>query len=302
MVSRVEAWDCADVGRGRLRLGAPIWGQSDWVGELFAPKTRQSGYLRAYAEVFDAVEGNSTFYATPSSEVILKWRDATPEDFRFCFKLPKVITHERGLLGAAGATERFVEHLRPLGPRLGPIMIQLPPTFGPPRLRALVNFLRALPRDVRFAVEVRHRGFFGETPAERRLTQVLIEQDVERTIFDARAIFGDVPYDEHLRIARERKPNLPVPTVVEGRKPLLRLICPPQLEVARVRLKAWASRVAAWIEQGKEPHVFLHCPDNFHAPRLARAFHEALCERIELEPMPPWPAEQTPERAQGSLF
>ncbi len=283
-------------------LGCPIWGRKDWVGELLAPGTKSVDFLRRYAEVFDAVEGNTTFYATPPEDIVRRWADATPESFRFCFKLPKTVTHERGLIAAAGQTNRFLDRMRPLGPRLGPIMIQLPPSFGPPRLPVLRAFLRGLPRDLRFALEVRHLGFFAETPAETRLTALLIEHDVERVVLDTHGIYAQMPVDEDLRIAREKKPRLPIPTVVEGKSPVLRLIVPPTSQVALPRIDAWVSRVAAWLAQGRSPHVFLHCPDDFHAPRLAREFHDRLAARLGTDPMPAWPAQRASPPAQTSLF
>ena len=285
-----------------VRLGCPIWGRKDWLGELLAPGTKPTDFLRRYAEVFDAVEDNTTFYAAPPEEIVRRWADATPETFRFCFKLPKTITHERGLVAGLGATQRFLDRLRPLGPRLGPVMIQLPPTFGPPRFPALIDFLEALPRDVSFALEVRHPAFFGETPAERRLARLLVETHVDRVVLDAKAIFAEMPINDDLRVARGKKPNLPIPTVVEGKTPLLRLIVPPDPGRAQRRIDAWVSRVATWLRQGRSPYVFMHCPNDFYAPRLTRLFHERLATRIELAPMPTFPAERAPERAQTSLF
>lgn len=286
----------------RVWLGCPIWGRKDWVGELLAPGTKSTDFLRRYAEVFDAVEGNTTFYATPPAEIVQRWADATPETFRFCFKLPKTVTHDRGLVAVQGATQRFVDRLRPLGPRLGPIMIQLPPSFGPPRLSALASFVRTLPKDLRFSLEVRHPGFFAETPAEKRLTAMLVEHDIERVVLDTKAIYADMPLDEDLRVARGKKPRLPIPTVVEGKTPLLRLIVPPRLEVAVPRMDAWILRVVAWLKQRRSPYVFMHCPNDFYAPRLARIFHDRLAEKLGTEPMPRWPAEKAPAKAQTSLF
>ncbi len=290
------------MGTPHVWLGCPIWGRKDWVGELLAPGTKPGDFLRCYAEVFDAVEGNTTFYATPNPDIVARWADATPPSFRFCFKLPKTITHERGLVAGQGATARFLERMAPLGPRLGPTMIQLPPSFGPPRLTVLEAFLRGLPREFRFALEVRHPGFFAETPAERRLAKILLETHVERVVLDTKAIYADMPLDEELQVARDKKPPVPIPTVVEGRNPVLRLIVPPQPEFSAARIDAWVSRVAAWVAQGRSPYVFLHCPNDFHAPALARTFHDRLAQRLGAEPMPPWPAERTAARAQTTLF
>ena len=68
------------------RLGCPFWGCKDWVGSLYSRDARPADYLRQYASVFSAVEGNTTFYSTPSADTVQRWIAATPEHFQFCFK------------------------------------------------------------------------------------------------------------------------------------------------------------------------------------------------------------------------
>ena len=123
-----------------------------------------------------------TFYAAPSPATVEKWKQETDDGFRFCFKLPKTITHDAMLVDVVPETEQFLERLLPLLDRLGPIMIQLPPNFGARELPQLEAFLETLPREFRYAVELRDLELATDgMPAE--LTDDLLEAaDVGRVI------------------------------------------------------------------------------------------------------------------------
>lgn len=287
----------------RYSLGCPVWGRKDWVGTLLTAAAKPADYLAQYASVFNAVEGNTTFYAVPKPDVVARWAEAVPDSFRFCFKLPKTITHERGLAASAHAIASFVGVLEPLHDRLGPLMIQLPATFGPPRLPELVRVVSALPRDFRWAVEVRHPAFFGDNGAARRLDDLLHERDVDRVILDTRPIHRQTTPDTATRVARERKPNLPLPgQLATSRHPIVRFIGDHDFARGDVLLEQWVGHIQGWIAEGREPYFFAHCPDDGHAPKLARRFHAALAAVTDVGDVPPFPGESTPMREQISLF
>jgi uncharacterized protein YecE (DUF72 family) len=107
---------------------------------------------------FDVVEVDSTFYALPPPSRFEAWRDRTPDGFVFTLKLPGEVTHELRLRDDRLA-RRFCDAARALGSRLGPILIQLPPDFGPAAFATVAAFLRALPSDLRFAIEFRDRAW-----------------------------------------------------------------------------------------------------------------------------------------------
>lgn len=86
--------------------------------------------LQRYATVFDAVEINATFYRPSRASTLERWREATPEAFRFSLKLARAITHERRLVDCADLIDRFLAETAPLGHKRGPILIQLPPSLG----------------------------------------------------------------------------------------------------------------------------------------------------------------------------
>jgi uncharacterized protein YecE (DUF72 family) len=145
-----------------IRIGTQGWNYDAWAGPFYPPGTRSLDFLSVYARAFGTVEVDSTFYATPAAKTVRGWFDRTPADFVFALKLPQVITHERRLRGSDDVAETFFDRARELGTKLGPILVQLGPDFGPIELPALVQFLPRLPRDIRFAVEFRQRGWVNE--------------------------------------------------------------------------------------------------------------------------------------------
>src|SRR5579864_182982 len=108
-------------------IGCPMWGYKEWVGNFFPARTPASDFLRLYSKKLSVVEGNTIFYALPSSETIARWRQETPATFRICPKVSRSISHEARLESKRDETLFFVERVRELGTRLGPIFLQLPP-------------------------------------------------------------------------------------------------------------------------------------------------------------------------------
>jgi uncharacterized protein YecE (DUF72 family) len=146
------------------RIGCSGWSYSDWVGPFYPPNTKPEEYLGLYSRMFDTVEVDSTFYRVPSSAMVAKWYSSTPEGFLFCPKLPKRITHDLQLENAASYLDHFSERLNALREKLGPFIIQLPPSFKfQKHSQQLVRFLEDLDGDhYRYAVEFRHESWFNE--------------------------------------------------------------------------------------------------------------------------------------------
>jgi uncharacterized protein YecE (DUF72 family) len=125
------------------------------VGPFYPPKTPPSEFLPAYTRAFSAVEVDSTFYAIPEARAVRSWAERTPPGFIFALKMPQEVTHERRLRDADHVVREFLDRARELGPKLGPILLQMGPDFAPDELPAVEPFLASLPRDVRFALELR---------------------------------------------------------------------------------------------------------------------------------------------------
>jgi uncharacterized protein YecE (DUF72 family) len=261
-------------------LGLPLWGMSAWVGNFYSAGAQSGEFLAEYATVFNAVEGNTTFYRIPTAESVSRWREATPDGFRFCFKLPGEITHQRRLRDAQTTLKEFFERMEPLVDRLGPFMVQLPASFAPDGLVVLCEFLRTLPTEFSYAVEVRHRAFFDNREFRRQLNERLSEVGIERVILDTRALRAGAADDPDVLRARHDKPDLPVLEICLTDHPLVRFIGSPEAAVNDPWLRDWADHLGGWMGLGKRPFFFVHCPNNLHAPALARRFHEILVSSL----------------------
>lgn len=107
-----------------IYIGLPQWSHPKWVRLGITS-------LEEYARHFNCVEGNTTLYALPKPEVVLRWREQTTDDFRFCFKFPATISHQAALRHCDDLVTEFLTRMSPLAPRIGQYWLQLPATFGP---------------------------------------------------------------------------------------------------------------------------------------------------------------------------
>ena len=264
-----------------------MWAHKPWIGRFYPAATRAERTLEAYAGLLNAVEGNTTFYALPSAHLVARWAEQVPADLRIAFKLPRRITHERRLRGAEADVAEFLTRLAPLADRMGPTSVQLPASFAPADLGTLAAFLAALPAEHRWAVEVRHRGFFAGGAAEAPLDELLASRRVDRVILDSRALYGGPRETDEEREQIRTKPELPVRPVATARHRVVRFIGQNEPEANPVFWRPWIATCARWLADGREPYVFVHTPANAFSPALARRFHaEVAAVTAGLAPLP----------------
>ena len=149
-----------------LRLGTSSFSSDDWVGTFYPEGTRPEGFLGEYARRFDAVEIDATFYRIPSPRQVDGWRDRTPAGFAFAAKIPQTVTHGAGGPETLDDLKHFLDVMRRLGPKLGPLLFQFPyiakgrdadEYATGDRFRAqLARIFEILPGDLSYAVEVRN--------------------------------------------------------------------------------------------------------------------------------------------------
>jgi uncharacterized protein YecE (DUF72 family) len=276
----------------RLHVGCAMWTHPAWRGR-FLPRSPGGDRLRAYAGWCDAVEGNTTFYATPARGTVAGWAEQTGADFRFVLKLPREITHERRLADAGAPLSAFLAAIEPLGPRAHALWIQLPASFGPADLPALAGFLRGLSRSHRYAVEVRHPAFFTDPHATAELEETLAGTATEWIPFDTTALFGSPPTSDAERDAWTRKPRLPFRSRALTDRPIVRYLGRDDPARTAEGWQRWVDVTAGWLRDGRSPTVFIHTPDNADAPDLARRFHADVRTRVpDLAELPrPTPVE-----------
>jgi len=263
-----------------------MWTYAPWQGRYLPGSLSPRERLRAYATWCNAVEGNTTFYATPAPDTVRSWAEQTAPDFRFVLKLPKLITHERRLADADEPLRAFLAAIEPLGPRAHALWIQLPPSFSPADLGALDGFLRRLPDGYRYCVEVRHRAFFTDPRSEQQLEKALGNAGAEWVTFDTTVLFGSAPVSGAEREAWTKKPRLPRRSQALTAHPVVRYIGRDDPARTAAGWQPWLGTVADWLREGRSPTVFIHTPDNVDALELARRFHDEVRARVpEVEPL-----------------
>ncbi|MEV8536734.1 DUF72 domain-containing protein [Streptomyces sp. NPDC051211] len=140
-------------------VGTSGWQYRDWSGILYPPERPQRLWLEEYAQHFSTVELNNAFYRLPAPHTFAQWHARTPPGFVMAVKASRFLTHIKRLREPAEPVRRLMEHAAPLGDRLGPVLLQLPPTLraDPAALEAC---LACFPRTVRVAVEPRHASWW----------------------------------------------------------------------------------------------------------------------------------------------
>ena len=288
-------------------IGCPIWSFKGWVGNFYPAGTKPADFLHEYTRRLTTVEGNTTFYAIPPQKTIEIWAAEMPDGFHFCPKIPRAISHEGKLERHIDDAFSFIEFMRALGTRLGPMFLQLPPRYSPNLLADLEAFLAVWPPDVRLAVEVRHLDWF-DSPHHEALNQLLAKHNMARVVIDTRPI-RNLKGDKILRgsayesllEARERKPNVPVIPERTANFVFIRYIGHPQETYNMTLLAEWADYLISQLREGADAYIFCHSPDNMVAPYLCRHLHQYVAEQIDVLPLP-WDETDATTFEQGRLF
>jgi uncharacterized protein YecE (DUF72 family) len=145
-----------------LHVGTIGWSYNFWKGNFYPDKTASKDFLAYYSTKYNTVEVDSTFYRIPNQQTITNWKKQTPEGFLFSLKFPSVITHIKMLKDCERETNVFLERTKLLKEKLGPLLLQFPPSFGTEHLSSLADFLHNLPKTQRYAIEVRDEGFLND--------------------------------------------------------------------------------------------------------------------------------------------
>jgi len=139
------------------------WSYPFWKGPFYPAKLPNAKFLSYYCTQFNTVEVDNTFYRIPNEQTMLNWKQQTSDGFVFSLKFPNIITHVKMLKDCQRETALFLERAQLLEKKLGPMLIQFPPSFGDKHFDDLAAFLNGLPKQLRFVVEIRNQALMNQS-------------------------------------------------------------------------------------------------------------------------------------------
>jgi len=272
---------------GKVSLGTSSWSTPGWVGPFYPKGTKSADFLAHYAQHFRSVEADVTYYRVPSQSMVSGWRDQTPESFKICAKFPRSVVHAgtgpkpdpaRVLIPSAVQvdTEAFLSAMSLLGDRCGPLVLQFPyfsASCFPEAdefLDRLDDYLGQLPKDFRYAVEVRNRAWLGKPLTEmlrrHEVALVLVEMGYMPHPADVASRLDVVTTDFlYGRLVGDRK-------AVEARSKRFDEIVVDQ----SASLQRWADLVGALSERATRTWLFANNHYAGHGPATIRELGDLM--------------------------
>jgi uncharacterized protein YecE (DUF72 family) len=242
------------MAQGRCFIGTSGWSYKHWRGPFYpSGMSKGAEQLRFYAERFDTVEVNGTFYRLIEVETFRRWREATPAGFVFACKGSRYLTHMKRLKDPEQGALRFFERVEALKGKLGPIVFQLPGRFQPDRER-LTGFLQALPKGHRYAFEFRDPRWF-----EPDIVQMLARHKAALCLYEFAGQEAPLEVTADFVYIRLHGP--------EG---------PYQGSYGDAALRTWAKRIRAWAQAGRDVYCYFDNDDRAFAPKNALRLKELL--------------------------
>lgn len=267
----------------KIFLGCTSWGRPEWVGKIYPKNLKEKDFLTSYGQHFNSIELNATHYKNYDEATIKKWANKVGEqDFIFCPKMYQGITHRGTLADKAFLTTEFLRGVVAFQQKLGPIFIQLSDHFSPNRKNELFTYLKSLPTDLQFFVELRHPDWFAKDAIQQELFKTLTTLNIGAVITDTAG----------RRDCAHMYLTLP--------KVFIRFVGNSLHQTDYARSDAWVERIKYWRNNGlKECYFFLHMPNETTLPELSIYMIDKLNSELGLNLVKPTFVKEV---AQGSLF
>jgi uncharacterized protein YecE (DUF72 family) len=233
-------------------LGCAKWGRKEWIGKIYPKGTKDVQFLDHYVQHYNSIELNATHYKVYSTAEISKWaKKAKGKDFKFCPKVTNSISHFSGFNNADYLTTAFLEGVLAFGENLGPIFLQVSEKYSPNQRDKLYKYLRSLPTDLQFFLEVRHPDWFADKVINKELFDTLRSLNIGAVITDT-AGRRDCAHME-----------LTVP------KTFIRYVGNSLHPTDYIRTDEWIKRMKYWLDNGmRELYFFMHMHDEAYSPEL----------------------------------
>jgi uncharacterized protein YecE (DUF72 family) len=236
----------------KVYLGCAKWGRTEWVGKIYPAKTKEKDFLEHYVKHYNSIELNATHYKIYGATGIEKWAaKAAGRDFKFCPKMYQGVTHRGSLTGKDFITTEFLRGIIAFGEHLGPVFVQVSDAFSPKRKEELFSFLRSLPTDLQFFLEVRHPDWFAKTEVMEETVEFLRSVNMGFVITDTSG----------RRDCAHMHLTMP--------KTFIRYVGNSLHPTDFTRIDEWVARVKYWLSKGMEElYFFMHMHDEATSPEL----------------------------------
>jgi len=262
----------------KVYLGCAKWGRTEWVGKIYPPKTKEKDFLDHYVQHYNSIELNATHYKVYGAAGTARWAaKAGGKDFKFCPKMYQGVTHRGSLKGKEFITTEFLRGIVGFEKHLGPIFVQVNETFSPKRRDELFTYLKSLPTDLQFFLEVRHPDWFGKEDLRNDLFNTLREMKMGAVITDTSG--------------RRDCAHMHLPVS----KAFIRYVGNSLHKTDFTRSDAWVKRIKYWLENGlQELYFFMHMHDEATSPELTVYLVDKLNKECGLNLIKPRFIDQQP--------
>lgn len=250
-------------------VGLPEWTNEGFPGKIYPANAKSKDFVKYYGKQFNSIELNATLYRIPELSTIKRWRNAVPDNFKFCPKIHQSISHSEDISQCKKLVQEFYETVLHFENKLGTCFLQLPPVFGSSRLDQLLDFLDDCPiRDL--AVELRHENWFSKTEALDVLCNYMYKNNLSLVLTDV-AGRRDV---SHQRLTNKTA--------------FIRFVANNIFDSDFKRMDDWIEKIKRWLESGLERlYFFIHAPDKSKCPELSIYFISQLNKITGTKVVPP---------------
>lgn len=270
----------------KVYVGCAKWGRPEWVGKIYPPKTKEKDFLQHYVKHYNSIELNATHYRIWGEAGIKKWAEkAKGRDFKFCPKMYQGITHRGSFTGKEFITNEFFRGIVAFEEYLGPIFVQVSDSFSPKRKDELFAYLKSLPKDLQFFLEVRHPDWFLKENEREHFFGFLRDNN-----------FGVVITDTAGRRDCAHM-HLTIP------KAFVRYVGNSLHKSDFTRIDGWVQRMKYWLDHGlEELYFFMHMHDEATSPELTVYLVDKMNKKCKLNLIKPRFVDQSENKGQKQLF
>jgi uncharacterized protein YecE (DUF72 family) len=236
----------------QVYLGCAKWGRKEWLGKIYPTGTKEAQFLDHYVQHYNSIELNATHYKIYLPQEIARWAaKAAGQPFKFCPKITNSISHYSGFNNTDSLTTAFLEGVLAFGENLGPVFLQVSEKYSPRQRNKLFDYLKTLPTDLQFFLEVRHPDWFSDRAIRQELFDTLRALNIGAVITDSAGRRDCV----HMEL------TLP--------KAFIRYVGNSLHPTDYTRADEWVKRIQYWLGNGlQELYFFMHMHNEALSPEL----------------------------------